>query len=285
MRLAVLADIHGSMPALEAVLNNLRQSHPDGTIVAGDMVGGPNSAEVVHRLQSLECWMIRGNNENYLLRFDSGEAPAWWYTSHQWAFSRWVYEHADKVMLSIIRGLPEQQVIAIPGTDPIRVVHGSPRDPNEHLYPGYEATPLEIALEQTCEPVLVCGHTHIPWQERKDSQLAFNPGAVCSPLNGDKGAQYALLDWRNGRWELEHRSVEYDFTLIQKAYQESGLLEKGGAFARAVLLDIQNGSNVTMEFLSYAFQKAAQAGFPDCEYIPDKVWDRAAETFDWKEEI
>ena len=52
-------------------------------------------------------------------------------------------------------------------------------------------------------------------------------------------------------------------------------------FARAYLFDIQTGSNFTLKFLTYAYQQAALAGFPDCEYIPDDVWDRAAETFDW----
>ena len=53
MRLAVLADIHGNLPALEAVLDDLQQFHVDGMIVAGDMVAGPNSAEVLQRLQDL----------------------------------------------------------------------------------------------------------------------------------------------------------------------------------------------------------------------------------------
>ena len=108
---------------------------------------------------------------------------------------------------------------------------------------------------------------------------------MCAPLNGYKGAQYALLDWQDGRWELEHRSVAYDLDLVRKAFQESGLLREAGVFARAFLLDIQTGSNLTMKFLSYAFQQVAQAGFPNCEYVPDDVYDRAAETFDWEAEV
>ena len=94
--------------------------------------------------------MVRGNNENYLLRFDFGQSPrlvAYQLTNgHLFAGSinTWM-----NTLLRIIRALPEQRVITPPGKDPIRVVHGSPRDPNEHLYPGYEGYALETALEQT----------------------------------------------------------------------------------------------------------------------------------------
>ncbi len=83
MRFAILADIHGNIPALEAFLKEVKKEGVDGFVVAGDMVVGPNSVEVLNRLRALDAWMIRGNNENYLLRFFSGEAPDWWYTAHQ----------------------------------------------------------------------------------------------------------------------------------------------------------------------------------------------------------
>jgi len=282
MRLAVLADIHGNLPALEAVLADLQQFPVHGILVAGDMVAGPNPVEVMQRLQQLNCWMVRGNNENYLLRFDSGDAPECWYTSRQWAFIRWNYEQTDKDTLETIRALPEQRVISLPGKDPIRVVHGSPRDSNEHLYPAYDDSLLKIALEDTSEPVLVCGHTHIPWQERRDGCLIFNPGAVSFPLNGEKGAQYVILDWQDGKWEVEFRSVDYELDLVQKAFAKSGLLKHGGAFTRCYLLDILHGTDITRKFLNHAYHMAAVAGYPDCEYVPNEVWDGAVETFDWE---
>ncbi len=282
-RLAVLADIHGSLPALEAVLADLGQFSIGGMIVAGDMVAGPNSVEVLQRLQELGAWMVRGNNEDYLLRFESGEAPDWWYTAHQWGFIRWVYAHVGHDTLALVRSLPAQRVIALPGRDPIRVVHGSLQNAGEHLYPGYGGAALERAKEQTTEPVLICGHTHIPWQERQDGLLAFNPGAVCWPLNGFAGAQYALLEWGDGQWELELRSIEYDLNLAVKAFEDSGLMEAGGAFSRGCVMGIQTGRNVLVKFGEYAYHLAAEAGFPDCEYVPDEIWDRAARTFDWED--
>jgi len=88
MRLAVLADVHGNNPALEAALSEIERDAVDGILVAGDMVAGPNSVEVLRRLRALGAWMIRGNNENYILRLASGDAPAWQYHARQWAFMR-----------------------------------------------------------------------------------------------------------------------------------------------------------------------------------------------------
>jgi putative phosphoesterase len=282
MRLAVIADAHGSLPSLEAVLQEIHALSVDGLLVAGDMTCGPNSIEVLQRLKAEHAYMVLGNNEGYLLSFDSGQAPDWWHTSRQWAFNRWVYRTIDRASLDLLCSLPEQLVIDLPGTAPIRMFHGSPRSTNEHLYPGFHPEPLENAFARTIEPVLVCGHTHIPWCECRDDRLALNPGAVLFPCDGNLNAQYAILTWTTTGWEVEHRSVAYDHSLVRKAFTDTGLLQEGGAFALSFLLAIETGQDVTIKFLSHAYHKAAEAGHPDCEYVPDDIWDAATESFDWE---
>jgi len=285
MRLAVIADIHGSLPSLEAVLQEVQALSVDGLLVAGDMTCGPNSAEVLQQLQKENAWMVLGNNEGYLLRFDSGQAPNWWHTSRQWAFNRWVYRTIDRASLDLLHSLPEQRVIDLPGAAPIRMFHGSLSALNEHLYPGFNPGSLEDAFARTIEPVLVCGHTHIPWHEYRDGRLAFNPGAVMFPCDGDLNAQYAILTWKTKGWKVEHRSVAYDHSLVRKAFTDTGLLQEGGAFARSLLLAIETGQDVTLKFLAFAYRKAAEAGHPDCEYVPDDIWDAAVDSFDWERYI
>src|SRR5512136_2825937 len=111
MRIAVIADVHGSLPSLEAVLHDIYRLPVDGLLVAGDMTCGPNCAEVLRRLQAENAWMVLGNNEGYLLRFDSGLAPDWWFTSRQCALNRWVYQTIDQPSLALLRSLTEQRVI------------------------------------------------------------------------------------------------------------------------------------------------------------------------------
>jgi putative phosphoesterase len=281
MRLAVLCDVHGNLPALEAVLEDARLRDIHGIIIAGDLSGGPEADETVRRMLSFRHWMVRRNSDLNLLRYAEDLAPPEWHTGRQYALLRWGCQHNHQETLRLLRTLPEQLVIAIPGTAPIRVVHGSPRDPFEGLSPD-EPEALETAMTQADEPVLVCGHTHIPWQRERNGRLVLNPGAVCGPLNGDVRAQNALLTWDGCHWLAEHHAAAYDLASISASFHDSGFLEQGGALARAFLLSIQTGRNVSLAFLEHAYGLAAQGGHGQCDAVPDEVWDKAELTFDWE---
>jgi putative phosphoesterase len=280
MRLAVLADIHANLTALETALNEIKNDAVDGFIVAGDMLAGPNPVEVISRLRELNAWMIRGNNENYILQFASGHAPDWWYTTHQWSFMHWNYRKLDKETLDFVRNLPEQRTISIAGVDPVRVVHGSPRNISELVYPDKDISLLDIALEAVSEPVLIFGHTHIPWQMHRHDSLAFNPGSICATLTGRTGGSYAILSWENGNWNVELRELIYDIPLARKAFEDTGLLEEGGAFSERWLHDIESGRNTLPRFVEYAYRQAAAAGYSNSPFVPDDIWDEAARSFD-----
>ena len=228
--------------------------------------------------------MIRGNGDTYLLRFESGLAPDFWLTSKSFATIRWHYEHCSSETLAFLRGLPEQRRIDPGAGLAIRVVHGSPRHPTEDLHPRLAPDVLEAALSTLDESALICGHTHLPWQAQVDGQLALNPGAVSAPLNGQVGAQYALLTWCGRKWQVEHRLAAYDLQCIRRIYAESGLLEEGGAFSRAWLCCIESGRDLVNPFLDYARSVADRAGYTGSEYVPDAIWEQAAATFDWPDE-
>ncbi len=300
MRLAILADIHGNLPALEAVLADIPQHGVEGIVVAGDSTAGPQQGEVLDLLRSLGSWQIRGNSENYLLALDAGAMPEAWSSSEQWATVRWSYQHLAREDLDWIASLPEQRTVRLDGVAPIRVVHGSLRGPSEHLFPDrhpavmrlyreqgmtgsdQESPSLDRVLAHLEEPVLICGHSHIPWTQAGDGWLVLNPGSVGAPNNGDPRAQYALLTWQGEYWQARHRAIAYDLERIRVAYQESGLLAAGGAFARACLLGIVSGQNVPGHFVSHAHGLAAEAGTAVCGAVPDRIWQQAVATFDWE---
>lgn len=298
MRLAILADVHGNLPALEAVLADAQQHRADGIVVAGDFTDGPQAPEIIQWLRSLESCMIRGNRENYFLAYDRGEVPESWQVSAQWAGFRWMYRRLDREALDFVASLPEQRVVVFDSTTPIRVVHGSPQGVSELLLPDRDPVTLELfrqacmltlsystvdaTLAQIGEPVLVCGHSHIPWKQAQDGRLAVNPGSVGAPINGDVRAQYALLTWQHGHWQAEHRAVPYDLDRTRAAYHQSGLLEIGGAMARAFLRCVETGQNVPGRLVTYFRRLASKAGFDDYNTIPDAIWKQATETFDWQ---
>ena len=280
MRIAVIADIHGILPALDAVLDELSEEGLDGIIVAGDMIAGPNSVEVVNRLRKHKCWIIRGNQENYVLRLASGGAPGWQYTCKQWNFIRWTYENTDNETLNFLQSLPEQRVIQFSGKDAIQVVHGSPNNVSELIYPGRDISKLDKALKQVSEPVVIFGHSHEAWMMERNGILAVNPGSLGMSFFGEQHGTYAILNWENGRWNAEIRKLFYDFKSLRKAYIDTGLLEKGDVLARCCLISMETGINYLLPMIEYAYQKAKEAGYGDSPFVPDEIWYEATKAFE-----
>ncbi len=282
MLLTLLSDIHANLPALQAVLTDARRYSPDAFVVAGDLSGGPHPTETLDLLADLPGWMIRGNGESYLLRFWQGDAPLEWQTQRQFGFMRWCAKHVTPGHRTLITRLPEDLAIYPPGLAPIRLVHGSPGRPTGGLHPATRAADFADVLNALSEPVLVCGHTHEQWQVTVDGHLAVNPGAVCGPCDGTVGAQYALLMWHGGRWEVELKTVEYDIAEVRQAFYTNGLLEEGGPFARAVLAGIETGIDVARALLQHADRYWKTLGAGGATYMSDETWEAAAECFDWQ---
>lgn len=299
-RFAVLADIHGNLPALEAVLEDVQRYHVDGTWALGDyLIGGPGQNEVMRLLCEHNSTLILGNNEGYLLDFDAGHTPER-NAAKQWAPMHWAYRELDPQWMDLIRALPEQRRIDVAQATSVRIVHGSHRRLREPLLPdrnpervqrfreaGFWAdgdlpTRLRDALDGLQEPVLVCGHTHIPWIQREGGVLAVNVGSVGGPIDGDRRAQYALLTWTGVEWQVELRSVVYDLDRVYSDMMRSGYWDEVGAMARALWLGIRSGQNVIYGLLIHARQLMVAAGVDHLPVIPNDIWDRAVETFDWQ---
>ena len=296
-RLAVISDVHGNLPALEAVLADIREQGVDAIASAGDMTSGTDAEEVVARVRELARWSIAGNHERYYAP-EEGAAPSDVVRpGRQWAPQRWCYGRLSRATLRILARLPEQVVIRTDGADPIRLIHGAPSGIADHLYPDKNPaalahfqragilpdapTPLRTAIADVPEPVIVCGHTHIPWVQVEDKCLVVNAGAVGLPINADNRAQYAILTWEAGRWRAEHRAVPYDLERVRESYVTSGYLAEGGAFALALLRSVETGLAWTVALLRHVFAHARAVGWDDGTTMPDDVWDEGVATFDW----
>ncbi len=293
-RIAVLADIHGNLQALEAVLADLENDQPlDGLLVAGDIIAGPDQQRVLQRLIDLRAVMIQGNNELAIARIAAGTAPEYVYTSKQYTLRRWAREHLDPEQIAFISRLPEQIVFHLPGADPIRMAHGSPRDVNELVFPencipslrkilkiipARPANQIAEIFTLVKERVLILGHAHLPWCEHRDGRFVMNPGAVNFPENGWVGAQYALLHWNGSQWKPEFRAIRYDLEAFRRSNEESGFLSTG-ILAQIFLEEVVSGKDVSSDFIFLANQLADQAGCGPLPYYPDEVWERAGREF------
>jgi len=280
-RLAVLADVHGSLPSLQAVLMEIQRESPDEIVVAGDFLGGPQSAEALALLREAGCRFILGNGEVNMLMMRHGTAPAIWWTHRQFDLAHWVYQHLDNPVLDFLEELPEYIVIHPPGTEPVRIIHATPWDVNTLVYPYTEPEVLNRALRMIPEDTLVFAHNHLPDVIYRGDKLAVNLGSVSNNLNGDTRASYAMLTWDGSQWQPELRYVAYDLTLVKQSFEETGFLEANRPLSRGFLESILTGENTGWGFICYAFYLAAEAGYTDLDAVPDAVWLAAEETFPW----
>jgi predicted phosphodiesterase len=220
-RLAVLSDVHGNLPALEAVAAELAEASPDAVVVAGDfLTWGPFARETLDFALARGWSAIRGNSELYLVDWETPRAdPAWrdpvWYaTLHQL-----IAELAD--WRPRLATWPDQLCLRFPDGPPIRVVHGSPRSHWEGMTP---ITPEERMAERLAgvdEPVVICGHTHLATDRQVGPWRVLNPGSLGVPLDGDRRAGYMLLDAVDGGWRPTWRRVEYDMApLLERMRRE-----------------------------------------------------------------
>jgi putative phosphoesterase len=280
VRFALLADLHGNLPALEAVLNALRAEAPDGILVAGDWISGPDENEMFDRLRAHVSTSVLGNSDIRLLEFIGGKSPANWATLKQMTMLRWAVQHLEPHNLALLQNIPEQRVIQINGTSAIRLVHGSLESAFDSPFKSREK--LYQTFADLEESLLVCGHNHRPMiAAGRDGKLIVNPGAVGGPLNGDTHAQYALLDWRDGFWQPQLKRVPYNHQQIINSFESSGFLKDCGPLARVFLETILSGEDIALMFFQYIDAIAESRGIELDAFVPDDIWEEAERTFDW----
>lgn len=236
-RLAVLADLHGNLPALEAVLADLAQIHLDQIVIAGDAINwGPFSAGVMDRIVAGGWAAVRGNNEYYLLDFETPRAPAEWSHYGQWPLLPWLKRQLAGRHHAAIAAWPDTLSLRYPDAPPIRVVHGTPRSHSEPLYPAPLTPDAEVAalLAGVEEPVVIAGHTHIPLDRTVGPWRVLNPGSVGVPLDGRHCARYLLLEAVAGTWRAEFRAVPIDPAPVLREFERQGFLEECGVIGRLV---------------------------------------------------
>src|SRR5688572_19554025 len=237
-RLAVLADIHGNLPALEAVLADMAPLAIDQVIVAGDVINwGPFSPQVVARVVAGGWPVVRGNNEYYLLDYQTPRAPAAWDHRERWPLLPWLQRQLAGRAHEHIAAWPDSLSLRYPNAPPIRVVHGSPRSHSEPLYPSAFATDAEVTamLAGVAEPVVIAGHTHIALDRTVGPWRLFNPGSVGVPLHGERCASYLILESSGQAWQPTFRTVPLDPAPVLAEFERQAFEAECGVIGRLVM--------------------------------------------------
>jgi putative phosphoesterase len=194
MKIAALYDIHGNLPALEAVLSEIEREGVDLIVVGGDMVPGPMPREVLEVLLGFGdrvSW-IRGNCEREVVEFFDGGAVSYIKAKEVREATEWTARQMERRQRDFMAGLPEKISLHVEGVGEVLFCHGSPRSDMEILT---EATPeerLSKIIAGVKEDVVVCGHTHMQFDRMCDGKRVVNAGSVGMPY-GDPGAYWLLL--------------------------------------------------------------------------------------------
>jgi predicted phosphodiesterase len=205
MRVAALYDIHGNLPALQAVLAEVLELGVDRVIIGGDTVPGPLPYETVEAVLDLPTPVdfVHGNGEIDVLTLHRGEdlvrVPTGFQHVVRWVTGRLAAEH-----LSAFAAWPRNVTLDIAELGPVHFCHATPRDDNEIFTAATPDERLRRIFDPCDARLFVCGHTHMQFDRMVGDVRIVNAGSVGMPF-GPTGAHWALIGP-----SVELRRTDYD---------------------------------------------------------------------------
>ena len=233
MRFAFFSDVHANLPALEAVLADIVAVGVDERYALGDLVGyAPWPNEVLDRLQAEGIPTVMGNYDEGT-GFDADECGCAYSTPIEEALGdrsfAWTKARTSEANKAWLRSLQREIRFESDGKRYL-LVHGSPRRINEYLYEDKPDATFTRIAEGAMADVIVCGHTHKPYDKTVGPARFINDGSAGKPKDGDPRACWALLDTATGALDL--RRVEYDVEKTAQAILASDLPHEFAAQVR-----------------------------------------------------
>jgi putative phosphoesterase len=230
MRVAALYDIHGNLPALEAVLQAVRQAEVDTILVGGDVIPGPMPGETLTTLMNfpIPAHYIAGNGEREMLEYLGGTGQAQ-VSERLRDLLRWTEQQLQPNLDWVAAGWPKTVRIEIDGLGAVLFCHATPRDdfeiftrltPEERLLPVFEG--LDVST-------VVCGHTHMPFDRTVGTLRVVNAGSVGMPF-GEPGADWLLLGP-----DVEFRHTAYDLNQAAERVRATGYPQAEDFASRDIL--------------------------------------------------
>jgi putative phosphoesterase len=205
MRVAALYDVHGNLPALEAVLAEVEREQPDAVVFGGDIIAGPMPRETLEAAQRLgeRAHLIRGNADRVVVEVRRGEREP----TGVFAGTDWIAEQLTDDQIELLAGLPLTLTLDVDGAGVVCFFHATPRDDEEIFTAITPLERLEPMLAGADHGVLVCGHTHVQFDRVVGMRRLVNAGSVGMPYEDSPGARWAMLgpdvDLRRTPYELE----------------------------------------------------------------------------------
>jgi putative phosphoesterase len=227
MKIALIGDIHGNLPALDAVLAEI-DGDVDAILCLGDVAVGPQPVETVERVRDLNCPVLMGNWDAWFL--DGFPQLPEELGRRLIETARWWASHLGPDHLRFMRGFEQTAQLALQGEGRLVAFHGSPRSYEEGILATTSADDLDRMLDGIDASVIVCGHTHYQMLRRHDDTILVNPGSVGLSFCG-KGpimriapwAEYGMITLEDRRLAVDLRRTAFDAAAFADLIRSSGM--------------------------------------------------------------
>jgi putative phosphoesterase len=202
VRVAAIADIHGNLPALEAVVTEVEREHPDLIVVCGDVASGPMPAETIGLLQTLsDTRFVKGNADRGLIdEFDAKPRSQW-----PGPFADWCAKQITRSQRDFLASFEDTVLVdGVDGIGRVLFCHATPRNDVDVMTKETAPDRMRAHLSGVDANMVVCGHTHMQFDRMVDHIRVVNAGSV-GMTYGEPGAYWAMLGPG-----LQLRRTDYD---------------------------------------------------------------------------
>ncbi len=254
---AVLCDIHGNLPALDAVVAELEADPPEAVLVGGDSAAGPQPVEVLERLRSLP-WPVhwlRGNADRFVVMGYDGTIPAALLEHPLFAADAWTATFLSREDRDFLDGLPLLLRFEVAGLGPVLFCHATARSDEERITVFTPRARLERVLEEAGAPLLVGGHTHRQFDHAAGGRRMVNAGSVGRPYEHGPGAYWLRLGPG-----VDLRRTDYDTEAASAHFHALGYPYAGGMLAP-----------VDADAVARRYEEASGKPLDPASLIPDEV--------------
>ncbi len=242
MKIAILGDVHGNLPAFQNAIAHLEHWRPDQVVLTGDIVNrGPCSPECLALAKmkiDQEGWLpLIGNHEEYVIDQALPDAPREGPVFEAFRSTYWTYEQLKRDTRDFEDWLPQVELEGQNGRL-VRVAHASVLGTQAGIFPHMTDRVLVKRGGRPRPSVFAAGHTHFSFQRTVEGVQYVNVGAVGVPFDGDTRSGLAQLTWHEGRWQVEIVRLEYDQGQTIRDCQRSGFLTDAGPLSWLILAEL-----------------------------------------------
>jgi putative phosphoesterase len=257
MKIAALYDIHGNLPALNALLEELKEVQPDLLVVGGDIISGPMPGQTLQRLSHLgdQVHFIRGNADREVVMAFDGPPLSSALPEQVREETQWIAQQVTRSQRDFLAALPQQLVLRVEGLGSVLFCHATVRSDEEIFTPVTPEERLSVIFSQVEQEIVVCGHTHMQFERCIGNLRILNAGSVGMPYADGPGAYWLLLSSEG----YAFRRTAYDGEAAAREIRASGF-PQAQEFAEENVLKVPSAAEATEVFERMAEERWSQGG-------------------------